>query len=80
MIDFYIVVMLNGYKVFIVFEEMGLFYRVYVLLFDKKEQKVLEFFRINFNGCILVIVDCDNDDFVVFELGVIFIYFVEKIG
>lgn len=34
----------------------------------------------NFNGWILVIVDWDNDDFVVFEFGVIMIYLVEKYG
>lgn len=80
MIDFYIVVMFNGYKVFIVFEELGLFYMLKVLDLLQNEQKIFVFLVINFNGCILVFVDCEVDDFVVFELGVCLIYLVEKIG
>lgn len=34
----------------------------------------------NFNGCIFVIVDREEDGYVVFELGVIMIYLVEKMG
>lgn len=34
----------------------------------------------NFNGCIFVIVDREVDGYIVFEFGVIMIYFVEKSG
>jgi glutathione S-transferase len=42
------------------------------------QQKTPEFLRLNPNGRIPVIVDRDNDDFVVFESGAIMIYLAEK--
>lgn len=80
--DFYlfIVFMMNGWKLVIFFEEVGLDYELMVIDFVRKEQKVLDYFKINFNGCILVFIDWFNDDFVIFEFGVILWYLVEKYG
>lgn len=79
-IYFYIVVMMNGYKLVIFLEEVVVLYDLIFIDFVKKEQKVFEYMKFNFNGCILIIVDCSNGDFVVFESGVIFWYLVEKYG
>jgi GST-like protein len=61
-------------------EETGLDYRVHPIDLMKQEQKTPEFLAMNPNGRIPVILDSDNDDFVVFESGAILIYLAEKSG
>lgn len=79
MIDFYIWIMFNGCKILIFLEEFGVFYMVYVVDIIKGEQMVLDFLKISLNNKILVIVDWDIG-FILMELGVILIYFVDKYG
>lgn len=76
---FYMVDMLNGYKIVIYLEEVGFVYDCVLVDLFVGEQCSLVYFVINLNGKILVIVDYDMG-FVVFEFGVIFGYFVVKIG
>jgi len=59
-------------------EETGLEYSVHPIDLGKQEQKEPEFLTMNPNGRIPVIVDHDNDDFVVFESGAILLYLAEK--
>ena len=80
MIDLYSSPTPNGYKVSIMLEETGLPYTVHDIELGKFEQKTPEFLAMNPNGRIPVIVDCDQDDFVVFESGAILIYLAEKSG
>jgi GST-like protein len=61
-------------------EEIGMDYTVHPIDLAKAEQKTPEFLAMNPNGRIPVIVDHDNDDFVVFESGAILIYLAEKSG
>ena len=70
----------NGYKVSIMLEEVGMDYTVHPIDLARGEQKTPEFLAMNPNGRIPVIVDRDNDDFVVFESGAILIYLAEKSG
>ena len=70
----------NGYKVSIMLEETGLDYTVHPVDLGKMEQKEPAFLAMNPNGRIPVIVDHDNDDFVVFESGAILVYLAEKTG
>jgi GST-like protein len=70
----------NGYKVSIMLEETGLEYSLHPIDLGKGEQKTPEFLAMNPNGRIPVIVDHDNDDFVVFESGAILVYLAEKSG
>ncbi len=80
MIDLYTSPTPNGRKISIMLEEIGLDYTVqYIDLFEQ-DQKRPEFLAMNPNGRIPVIVDRDNDDFVVFESGAILIYLAEKAG
>ena len=80
MIELYTSPTPNGYKVSIMLEETGLDYEVHTIELAKQEQKTPEFLAMNPNGRIPVIVDHDNDDFVVFESGAILIYLAEKSG
>jgi GST-like protein len=80
MIELYTSPTPNGYKVSIMLEETGLDYEVHAIDLGKQEQKAPEFLAMNPNGRIPVIVDHDNDDFVVFESGAILIYLAEKSG
>ena len=80
MIELYTSPTPNGYKVSIMLEETGLEYEVHTIELAKMEQKTPEFLAMNPNGRIPVIVDHDNDDFVVFESGAILVYLAEKTG
>jgi len=80
MIELYTSPTPNGYKISIMLEETGMDYAVHAIDLGKKEQKTPEFLAMNPNGRIPVIVDRDNDDFVVFESGAILIYLAEKSG
>jgi GST-like protein len=80
MIELYTSPTPNGYKVSIMLEEIGMDYTVHPIDLAKAEQKTPEFLAMNPNGRIPVIVDHDNDDFVVFESGAILIYLAEKSG
>jgi GST-like protein len=80
MIELYTSPTPNGYKVSIMLEEIALDYTVHPIELAKQEQKTPEFLAMNPNGRIPVIVDHDNDDFVVFESGAILIYLAEKTG
>lgn len=80
MIDVYTAATPNGHKVTVTLDEMGVEYNLIPISFSNKEQKTPQFLRMNPNGRIPVIVDRDNDDFVVFESGAILIYLGEKFG
>ena len=80
MIELYTSSTPNGYKISIMLEEIGLDYSVHEIDLGKQEQKTPEFLAMNPNGRIPVIVDRENDDFVVFESGAILIYLAEKTG
>jgi len=80
MIELYTAATPNGHKVSIMLEETGLDYTVHPIDLSKEEQKAPEFLAMNPNGRIPVIVDHDNDEFVVFESGAILIYLAEKSG
>ena len=80
MIDLYTAATPNGHKVSIALEELGLPYTVRVVSLSKLEQREPWFLALNPNGRIPVIVDRDEDDFVVFESGAILVYLAEKTG
>lgn len=80
MIDLYTAATPNGYKASIMLEETRLPYTVYPINLGLREQKQPWFLKLNPNGRIPVIVDRDNDDFVVFESGAILMYLAEKSG
>jgi GST-like protein len=80
MIELYTSPTPNGYKVSIMLEEIGMEYSLHPIDLGKGEQKTPEFLAMNPNGRIPVIVDHDNDDFVVFESGAILVYLAEKSG
>ena len=80
MIELYTSPTPNGYKASIMLEEIGMDYTVHPIDLARGEQKTPEFLAMNPNGRIPVIVDRDNDDFVVFESGAILIYLAEKSG
>ena len=80
MIELYTSPTPNGYKASIMLEEVGLDYTVHAIDLAKQEQKAPEYLAMNPNGRIPVIVDHDNDDFVVFESGAILMYLAEKTG
>ncbi len=70
----------NGYKISIALEEMELPYSVTPITLKEKVQKEDWFLKLNPNGRIPVIVDHDENDFVVFESGAILVYLAEKTG
>lgn len=70
----------NGWKASIALEELGLDYTVRPIALADLEQKQDWFLELNPNGRIPVIVDHDNNDFVVFESGAILVYLAEKTG
>lgn len=80
MIDVYTSPTPNGHKVTVTLDEMGLEYNLIPIDLSKNEQKTASFLKMNPNGRIPVIVDRDNDDFVVFESGAIMVYLAEKYG
>ncbi len=80
MIDLYTAPTPNGRKISIMLEEIDLDYTVHHINLGQLEQKRPEFLAMNPNGRIPVIVDRDNDDFVVFESGAIMLYLAEKTG
>lgn len=80
MIDLFTAATPNGRKISIMLEEVGLPYNVHEIDLGAGQQKSPEFLAMNPNGRIPVIVDRDNDDFVVFESGAIMIYLAEKTG
>jgi glutathione S-transferase len=70
----------NGHKISIALEEMELAYRVRAIDLGARQQKEAWFLALNPNGRIPVIIDHDNDDFVVFESGAILLYLADKSG
>ena len=70
----------NGWKASIALEELGIDYDTVYLHFNRNEQKAPEFLKLNPNGRIPVIVDHDNDDFVLAESGAILLYLAERSG
>jgi len=80
MIDLYTAATPNGQKITIALEEMKLPYDLIKINFNENQQKTPRFLKMNPNGRIPVIVDRDNDDFVLFESGAILIYLAEKTG
>ncbi|MEA1080601.1 glutathione S-transferase family protein [Marinobacter qingdaonensis] len=80
MIDLYTSPTPNGHKVSVLLEELGIEYNLIPIDLSKGAQKTPEFLAMNPNGRIPVIVDRDNDDFVVFESGAIMVYLAEKYG
>ena len=80
MIDLYTAATPNGRKISILLEELELPYTVRAINLGKGEQKSPEFLAMNPNGRIPVIVDRDNDDYVVFESGAIMLYLADKTG
>jgi len=80
MIDVYSSATPNGHKVTVALEELGADYHLIPINLSAGEQKLPSFLAMNPNGRIPVIVDRDNEDFVVFESGAILIYLGEKFG
>jgi len=70
----------NGWKISVALEELGLPYQVRAVNLLGNEQKKPEFLALNPNGRIPVIVDHDNEGFVLFESGAILLYLAEKTG
>lgn len=70
----------NGHKASIMLEECGVDYDFTYVRLGELQQKEDWFLKMNPNGRIPVIVDKDNNDFVVFESGAILIYLAEKFG
>ncbi|WP_430459657.1 glutathione S-transferase family protein [Thalassolituus sp. LLYu03] len=80
MIHLYTAATPNGWKISVLLEELGLPYELHTVNLGSNEQKSAEFLAMNPNGRIPVIVDSDEDDFVVFESGAIMVYLAEKAG
>ncbi len=80
MIDLYTAPTPNGWKVSVTLEELGLPYETKVVDISAGDQKKPEYLAINPNGRIPTIVDCDEDNFAIFESGAIMIYLAEKAG
>ena len=70
----------NGHKISIMLEEANIAYEYQAIDLGALEQKQDWYLEMNPNGRIPVIVDKNNDDFVVFESGAILIYLAELSG
>ncbi len=70
----------NGHKASIMLEEASITYDYQAINLGELEQKQDWFLNLNPNGRIPVIVDHNNQDFVVFESGSILIYLAELSG
>ena len=70
----------NGFKISIALEEMAISYSARCLDFQKNEQKTPEFLVLNPNGRIPVIVDHQNNEYVLSESGAILLYLAERSG
>ncbi|MEM7467448.1 MAG: glutathione S-transferase family protein [Pseudomonadota bacterium] len=79
-ITFYTAPTANGWKVSIALEELGIEYQTKFLRFAENEQKTPAFLALNPNGRIPVIVDHENNDFVLAESGAILLYLAEREG
>ncbi|MCP4933677.1 MAG: glutathione S-transferase [bacterium] len=80
MIDFYTAATPNGHKISIALEEMQLPYKLHEIDFNESDQKKPNYVKFSPNGKIPTIIDCDEDNFAVFESGAILIYLAEKTG
>jgi len=80
MIELYTASTPNGWKASVTLEELDIAYNVHDINLSTEAQKEPWFLELNPNGRIPVIVDTDNDDFVVFETGAIMVYLAEQDG
>ena len=80
MIDLYTSATPNGWKITIALDELGLPYTLHNVDLSAGEQSSKEFLTLNPNGRIPVIVDREENNFVVFESGAILLYLAEKTG
>ena len=80
MIDLYTSATPNGWKITIALDELGLPYTLHNVDLSAGEQRSKEFLTLNPNGRIPVIVDREENNFVVFESGAILLYLAEKFG
>ena len=79
MIDFYTASTVNGFKVAIALEELGLPYTVHDLNLGELEQKKPDYLKINPNGRIPAIVDRESGT-AIFESGACLVYLADKTG
>lgn len=77
MIDLYTAATPNGRKISILLEELGAQYNVHHINLGAGEQKTKEFLKLNPNGRIPVITDCE-EDITIFESGAIMLYLARK--
>ena len=70
----------NGHKISIMLEEADIPYQYQAIDLGALEQKQDWFLAMNPNGRIPVIVDQNNDDYVVFESGAILLYLADLAG
>ena len=80
MIELYTASTPNGWKASVTLEELDIAYNVHDINLSTEVQKEPWFLELNPNGRIPVIVDTENDDFVVFETGAIMVYLAEQAG
>jgi glutathione S-transferase len=79
LIDFYTASTVNGFKVAIALEELGLPYTVHDLNLGELEQKKPDYLKINPNGRIPAIVDRESGT-AIFESGACLVYLADKTG
>jgi GSH-dependent disulfide-bond oxidoreductase len=81
MIDLYTAPTPNGWKATVALEELGLEYRLHPIDLSAGEQRHEDFWALNPNGRIPVIVDREGGrSRVIFESGAILLYLAEKTG
>ena len=80
MIDLYTSATPNGWKITIALEELQVPYILHHVDLSAGEQHSEKFLALNPNGRIPVIIDRDEDNFVVFESGAILLYLADKTG